>query len=502
MTQLWNTPLQTVLKADKFDQMDWLDITGAFPKVAKANESAARDFCGQPVQDSFFSLKSADPQPAEQTPRGLEPLAELLKRGMATPEWVQLHDAAIGDNVAAAIGASAFVEGVLRNLPSEVKEQVQKAQQRQQHADKLQQEAEELNQLIEMLGEIGRDTSELEGKVQSYQDIANAHAVDAEESIANALETMDTYGPQIAAACNRAAGEASDKAQEVSAMVKAYSLAAGGDPQHIDPAMAASAMRVFSQNRNLKQLAEMLGWAKKVTRAEWRKAPKGSTTLTGYRIHDLQSAKMASSEYVAMVSDNEAVALDFTRRAAEGAISHRHYSGDDKSGRGELVIVRDESGSMSGASHSLAVAIEWSLLEIARRDKREFVSIPFSGYQQYHVWRAPKAGKGDAAGLEAHLGHFYGGGTEPYAPITQALDEIADNGLRADILIITDDEFGEPSADFMKRLQAERSKRALKVVCINIGGSGRNAAKFSDKVVNVRSFLPGDELKAAIAGVI
>ena len=81
----------------------------------------------------------------------------------------------------------------------------------------------------------------------------------------------------------------------------------------------------------------------------------------------------------------------------------------EKQGRGPLIIVRDESGSMAGAPHAMAVALEWALLEIARRDNRPFYSIPFSGRGQYDVWYA---GDNDAQSLAEHLAHFYNGGTE------------------------------------------------------------------------------------------
>ena len=157
---------------------------------------------------------------------------------------------------------------------------------------------------------------------------------------------------------------------------------------------------------------------------------------------------------------------------------------------------------MEGAPHSLAVALEWALLEIARRDKREFYCIPFSGTGQFHVWQAPQVGQPDPAGLLAHLSHFYGGGTEPYSPITKALEVIEGNQLRADVLVITDAAFGDPPGEFTRKLAEVKQRQPLRIVSVVIGAEGAQAQAFSDRVICVDDLLAHrDQLRDAIAGI-
>ena len=117
-----------------------------------------------------------------------------------------------------------------------------------------------------------------------------------------------------------------------------------------------------------------------------------------------------------------------------------------------MLLVCDESGSMEGNPLAAAVALEWALLEICRRDRRDFCSIPFSGSSQFHVWHAPRPGMPDPQGLLEHPAHFYNGGTEPYLTLLKVVELIAVGDLRADILIITDGAFGEPPEDFLRRV--------------------------------------------------
>ncbi|MBN1890113.1 MAG: VWA domain-containing protein, partial [Thermoflexales bacterium] len=251
------------------------------------------------------------------------------------------------------------------------------------------------------------------------------------------------------------------------------------------------------------KLAEMLGWARRMARAEWRKSPRGRAEMVGYKAHDLRPETMASVEWGGLLSGDEALEMDWTRRAVDGGVRHRHYEGEERQGRGPLVLVRDESGSMVGAPHSLAVALEWALLEIARRDRREFYSVPFSGTGQYHVWKAPSPAEPDPGSLLSHLSHFYGGGTEPYAPLAQALELIQSHNLRADILMITDDDFAEPPAEFLERLAEAKRRCPLRVVVVVVGADDAQARAFADKVTTVSDLVHDrEQLRGAVAGVV
>lgn len=100
-------------------------------------------------------------------------------------------------------------------------------------------------------------------------------------------------------------------------------------------------------NPNLKRLADLLGSGpEKMVRGEWRKSPRGKTEMVGYATHALQPEHMAGFEFAAVLSGDDTLQLDWLRRALDGGIRHRQYAGQERQGRGPLVLVRDESGSM------------------------------------------------------------------------------------------------------------------------------------------------------------
>lgn len=502
MTDLWQTTLQSVFDADLFDLDDWQSSCQIVPNLERDNEQASNEIGGQPLQDGFFSLYKPDPQIKNKL-GALAPLADLLKRGMATPEWKRLRENTVGQQLGAAVGSQGLFQQVLANLPEEVKEKAKKAQETQSQADEQAEQAQGLESLADMLEGIGEFSksgeAEAEGKVIEEQ--AKNSQTWADEALQAYEQTANDHEAQIANAFNQAAAAAADQADQAQSLATAFSVAAGGDAEHIDASMLRAAMQALQQNPNLRDLADLLGYAKRMVRGEWRQAVKGNRNMTGYVQHELQPQRMASSELLAMTSTSPAIRADFTRRVVENAVVHRHYDGEEQKGQGPMVFVPDQSLSMTGPQHSMCVALEWALLEIARKENRDFISIPFSGRGQYHVYKAPPKGQPDAEGLLEHLAHFYGGGTEPYAPLGKAQDIIEAQSLEADVLLITDGSFEQPTPEFVERVKALKK---TKIVVVTIGGWGDAVAgAFAHKIINVRDLIEDrDQLREAVKEIV
>jgi uncharacterized protein with von Willebrand factor type A (vWA) domain len=516
---LWRVEVESVFQADRFDLLDWRRGCEAVPRAKQADQEAQDELCGHPVQDGFFGLYKAAPRLKEPAPSGLQPLADLFRRGMETPEWARLRDSCRGDEVASAIGAIAFFEEVIKSLPEEVRRAAKEVAERAREAGEAEAQEAALQELLSLIlerkGEAERKGDEAEALhlaeeaqaisevLQNLQERLEVAQKEAKEALSAYEALAEEKSAQIANALNKASGEARKEAQEASVFVRGFSLAAGGDATYVSPEVARAAFEALRRNPNLKRLAEMLGWARRVVRAEWRKSPRARTEMTGYKIHHLRPEEMAPVEWTYLASRVPALIADWQRRASDGSIRHRRFEGLEKKGRGPLVIVRDESDSMRGAPHSLAVALEWALLEVSRADNRRFISIPFSGSGEFHVWEAPPPGRPDPEGLLSHLSHFYGHGTEPYAPLEKALELIEAGDLRADVLIITDARFGTPPEGFLSSLKVARGRRPLRVVAVVVGVDISKAKKFADRVIRVDDLVKNRELlRSAIREVV
>ena len=523
MTPLWRDHIESVIDADRFDLDDWRAAQAALPQVAQQDQAAGADFCGHPVQDAFLSMYKSAPRLADPPAPQLTPLADLMTRGMETPAWQQLRESALGDHVAAGVGAAAFVEETLAALPEDVKEAARQQARQQAQANRHQTEADQCTADAQTLADLLADlqvqygdavTPEAVAEVQQQIDELNLGAAEARaaaqkiaakagQSRAACQAGIEAQTAQIAAAMNHAAAAARDQAQDAKDFVRGFSLAAGGDGQVVSTETARVAMEALRNNPNLKDLADLLGWARQMVRGEWRKSPRARTELVGYKTRPLQPAHLAGFEWAALMSGDATLELDWERRAIDGGLRHRQYGGQEKRSTGAMIVVRDESGSMAGSPHALAVALEWALLEIARRDNRPFYSIPFSGRNQYEVWGADGATPDD---LAEHLTHFYNGGTELYGPLIEAIEAVnttTGEEQRADILVITDGLFGEPPDDFLNMLKSSRDCGPLKIALISVGAENTHAGSFAAPIIHVNDLLQDREkLRAAIAAIV
>lgn len=528
----WRENLESVLEADAFDQWDWFRAVERVPQLHALNKRTAKEFTGQPGQDTFLSLYQDEPDLSQNPPAGTEPLSSLMKRAMVTPEWAALHEDTKGDILTAAFGAKALVDEVFRNLPDEVKEAAQEHKEAVKEQQRMEKEAEDLQATAEWMkenlggsedgeandgdagdGDASDGDAELEetlAEMEAAAEELTANAAAMDDQIENILDnfedTADQFDARIRSAFNDAADQAGDEASDQAAYIRAFTEAAGGDPQNVSPDLAHKAMEAMAHNPYLKELAAQLGWAQRVVNAERRLSPYGGTELVGMTFGPLDLSRAAGQELVALAADEDnPLFWDVCKRVLDSAILLREYEGEeDHQGKGTMVLVRDESGSMAGVPHALAVAVEWALLDAARKDGRRFFSIPFSGTGQFQVWEAPEAGNPDPEGLLAHLAHFYNGGTEPYGPVERALELIEDNDLKADVLILTDGSFRNASFAFLSKLAAVKERVPLNIEAVVIGYYGTGGAEeWADRVHHVSDLVSDKEaLREAFQGVM
>ena len=143
------------------------------------------------------------------------------------------------------------------------------------------------------------------------------------------------------------------------------------------------------------------------------------------------------------------------------------------------------------------------MLEIACRDQRAFYSIPFSGRGQFEIWADSGTNPHD---LAEHLTHFYNGGTEPYGPLTAALETVqmvSDELQRADILVITDGLFAEATQTFLETIAQARQHYPIKIALVSVGADNPHAHAFADPVIHVDDlFKDCEQLRGAIATIV
>jgi uncharacterized protein with von Willebrand factor type A (vWA) domain len=195
------------------------------------------------------------------------------------------------------------------------------------------------------------------------------------------------------------------------------------------------------------------------------------------------------------------------------AIQYR-LEGKEPLGRGPIVVLLDESGSMSGDPHNWAKAVGIACIGIAVREKRDVVVAGFDTGIRYGVrvakdgtvtrfqagrraWTTLGNGKvADAALLVA--GTNVGGGTDFTAPIQFAMT----NGVtddRADFVIVTDGECEFPTTIADDLRAAKEKGLRIFALTVNGGSTSRTVRDLADHVVDIDQ--AGDKDRA-VAGAL
>lgn len=191
---------------------------------------------------------------------------------------------------------------------------------------------------------------------------------------------------------------------------------------------------------------------------------------------------------------------DFLKRYVEKRLLQYHLK-EDK-GRGPFVVCLDTSASMSGEKDLWAKAVCLTLVELAKRQKRQFSIVVFSSSSaDMRVFSAEaKRGHGltEAQVLEL-ASYFPGGGTDFETPLTEALGILSDSDYKGgDLLFITDGEC-DVREDWLVDFKERKSALGFSVfsVLIDLRGAESTASleRFSDKVTTISNLRESDTKK-------
>ena len=485
-------------------------------KAADRTESISREIPREAWLGLYASANPLKPAP----PQGEAVLHSLFRRAEELPEWKRLRLMVEMDPIAAAFGAAHFVTDLIDKLPPEVKKAMEAAQRAQDRVQNLQDRLDAGQSLASGAGQPdpeqhsddgsspGMPQARLQDLIQQIEQqlaCARSQAASSEQIALDALHAAQARTNQsLAQALNNSAEDLSALQKAAGEFGVGWGLGGGRGATREQIGGLHDLAEYLRKSPSVKLILESLGWAKSLVTRERRKSTRGRETFTHYKVQDLDLETLSPDELVSMIAfdPSSPIYLDFLCRALDGDLLHAQFEGEDYAGRGPIVFLRDESGSMHGARRATACALQLALMLEARKEDRRFVSIPFSDIGQFDVYDPGL--KPDPQGLMVHLDTTYGGGTEPYGPLTAAIRLIReDPSLReGDILAITDGEFGQPPDEFLHELEQARKEPGLKLIAVVINARP-GQADFADKVVMISDIVRERErLAEAIAPIL
>jgi uncharacterized protein with von Willebrand factor type A (vWA) domain len=487
-----------------YDRLDWQTIRDTVPAIQQeVNELAqtvdhVEDFMGD-LHATFFKI---DPQlhHAEEMLPTYVANREVIEQMLEMPEVQALRQHSAGDMYGSALAMVAMKEVVgktLRQAQQAAAERAEQQQSAQEQADQLGQAMLDWTQRLAEEGddENGTGAGKLEALIDQFADNQTAQQ-QAAEQVRQAAEN----------ACNgmsNAMRWAAKKATEDLDGEQELASAFGMDPgvmQRI-PVRERLALAAKLRGSRLAEFAKLLGQFKMVQQAESRKrVTNASSEVHGITVGD-ELTRMVAGEYLNYA--DESLQTLMLARWAEDQLNIYDVRGKENLGQGPIIVVCDESGSMSardvagGTREAWSKALSLALCDQARRRKRDFTYIGFASYGQQRVVEFP-AGEARLENVIEMTEGFLNGGTSYEKPLTLALqmiEEKFDNlgKARPDVVFITDDEYGQLKPAFLAEWNRVKDKASIKCYGISLGCGYSGALEaLSDNVRSVRDLLTSD----------
>lgn len=270
--------------------------------------------------------------------------------------------------------------------------------------------------------------------------------------------------------------KATQKAEEEVGQLEEVEQAFGiggepGDPSKMD---AKEVAKLFKKVRNswvLRTICERSGKFIRLARSLQRnKVVHGYDDVVGVELSG-DVGRLLPSELVKLADPD--FEDDAMRRLVEKQCMSRQYKGVEPVGKGPVIFVVDESGSMQGEKIANAKAFALSMAWIAKHQKRWCALIAFSGGTAGNVLELPPK-SWDEEKLVGWLEHFYGRGTDMDVPLVELPNkywaELKAPRGKTDVIILTDG-LCNISKPMEESFNSWKKKESVRVISLILGES-------------------------------
>ena len=387
---------------DTFDKLIYEDIQKESSPLKEQVSRGAKILGTFPelAQDVFASLYKNEPRLTKQVPYGTELNRKQVETFMDSDQYPRLRDYTTLDDYSAALASITVLTEVATRLEED--EEMRKAaeEQNKQNQNKEPQTPEERQQ-------------------QQQQ----------------AKQRANQLSSKIRRAVNAGMAKATKEAEENSDAMAAMGW--GDEASEFKKVPFQDKQVLMERFQMVKQVAKYIGRMRNLamlSRSE--KIKSTQVELCGVTFGD-NVAKALPQELASLI--HPVLKFDFYRKLAEKQLLQYELKRNEKRGKGHVICLLDDSGSMYNGDINLqAKGALFGLMECARLDKRNFAANIFAstGDEYKREYKEGKISPADAMDL---LSVSFGGGTDYDGPMRWALEMSSKAEYKnADIIIITD----------------------------------------------------------------
>lgn len=505
------------VKQDSFDRDLFESLLDEAPALREKLGELEQDvdFAGDVLRDTMMQFWKGDPQ---LRPRNEMAEKRLVQHAVATDvaQSDELADArryTVHDQYGSAMATIGVSEKV-HEYAREHKQELEEAQREKEEAEQREQEArEQAEQAAQAAQDSPFSDPDMHGPPSPEQQQAMDDLAAALESLAQAQSASDQASQQLdeqahamkaalARPVDQSVSETREQLQQEEELFAAWGVT-DGELEKMDFEERAQLAAALRSNR-LSKYAELIGRMKMMAAAQRVKRVEfGRDQVVGVELSDdLSRVTMSEIVNLAMGDDDlgELMELDFYRRLMEQQLLSREFEGHEKVGKGAIICCVDTSGSMKGEREAYSKALALALLDVARRQSRDFVGINFSSRNQVGVHRFPPLEK-DITKVMAFGSEFFGGGTDFMVPLDRATDILEEefNGRgkeKGDIVFITDDQCSV-TPEWMEKYLQRKDRLSFRVfgIAAGMGSVGGTLNALSDNTRAIQEFVDPNEVR-------
>jgi uncharacterized protein with von Willebrand factor type A (vWA) domain len=452
------------------------DEVKAYQQQAKAAQdarSAAPAYTNweELTRDLFYSYHHVrEPKvldPGEVDP-GVSFHGKIMSKMMAEDDHAESRNITRDDAPMSAMATKAALNVLKGALEEEMVSQAREAEEFEKQRD----QANDAMDQLESLRALAKDQMQQNGQVdpQLVQDIKNAvqQKRQAQQQAAQMAQAIPAKFSAAAHSAVVAAATAALDAAKAAKNVPSFGQGFGkGEPIYESPEQALSIAELWSTGM-LAKVAELYGRmsdafhfmrAKRVT--------GGQDEIVDIKLGD-DLKRIVGSELAYLADDD--LEDDFYARYSSGELLVYETVGEALAGRGPVVLVVDGSYSMKGDRMVWSRAVALTLLNLCRREKRDFAFVEFADMGDCHVMLFRQRDPLRADDIVEMASHFFGGGTEPLQGMEAALKVMEESEFRmADVVIVSDGEAKFKSED--KIVRDRLNEMGVRIHGIGIGQS-------------------------------